>query len=182
MVYISTKEADTSAKEPYIFTFVKRGTYMSSSTLHIRNAAMVYISTKEPHIVHIYKRALRIHVREKSHIYPQQHSACLRCGDGLHIYKRAPQIYKRAIPILRLWTEPHTSSAALCISEMQRWSTCLQTNPTQYLATKKILHIYMFEKSRLYQQPHSALEPSQKRRALPKQAHLRALYIRKRVC
>jgi hypothetical protein len=99
MVYISTKEAHISTKEPYIFTFVKRGTYISSSTPHIRNAAIVYISTKEPHIVHIYKRALRIYVCKKSHIYQNQHSAYLRCGDGLHIYKRAPQIYKRAIHI-----------------------------------------------------------------------------------
>jgi hypothetical protein len=81
-----------------------------------------------------------------------------------------------------LCKEPHILLAALCISEMRPRSTCLQANPTQYIAAKKLLHIYIFEKSRLYQQQHSALEPSQKRRAWPKQAHLRALYIRKRVC
>jgi len=36
MVYISTKEADISTKEPYISTFFKRAAYISSSTLHPR--------------------------------------------------------------------------------------------------------------------------------------------------
>ena len=58
----------------------------------------------------------------------------------------------------------------------------LTNQPYTVLSYKKTLHIYIFEKSRLYQQQHSALEPSQKRRAWPKQVHLRALYIRKRVC
>jgi len=56
MVYISTKEPHKSTKEPYKFTVVKRATYIISSTLHIRDAAMVHMLTNEPYTVLSYKK------------------------------------------------------------------------------------------------------------------------------